>query len=587
MIKKICIENVKGFGTRKCFNLNIYPNKPNILVAPNGFGKSSLTAAFNSLNANRIDLHKNHRHKEDENNQAFLSIEYENNGSIDTLDADESSNNINSIFDIFVINNKVEAKAKNMRLPGGGTRAVASMEIKPIILIKTIPDRTSISYSVTSARSILSNNKTVLPNIATLFNENKLLEKLSQDFTILDKSRNITPQRKVNDLLEQISSKTGSVAEILLWLETEKLTDFQDIEYISYLAQMIHEYPSFEYNLTESYLVAIQISNVYDSDKDSFKKTCKYKMYEIEKQGYEDIFSFFKSTWKNIRPTVKDGSLILSLPKAHHISNGQRDVWTFIALLQKAKNHFKKDQCILVIDEVFDYLDDANLTAVQFYISNFINDLKSEGKKFYPLILTHLNPMYFKNFTFQNQHVYYLDNQNSTVNENMKKLIINRKKFEEIHDGIKEDKLSKYFLYYEPESLDLTDKFSKYRLHTNWGISTDFYDFVLNQVNEYLNDRPFCAFSVCCGVRIKIEEKTYSLIEDSEVQSNFLLEHGTKKKLEYVQENGIDVSDIYFLLGVIYNDGMHWKNNYDNVSPIVSKLKNLTIKNMIEKVFEE
>lgn len=587
MIKTICIENVKGFGTRKCFNLNIYPNKPSILVAPNGFGKSSLTAAFNSLNANRIDLHKSLRHQDDESNQPSLSIEYDDNGTNVTLNANESSNDISSVFDIFVINNKVEAKANNIRLPGGGSRAVASMEIKPIILIKTIPDRTSINYTSTSARSVLSNNKTVLPNITTLFNENKFLEKLSQGFTILDRSRNITPQRKVDDLLEQISLKTGTTSEILLWLENEKLIDFQDIEYISDVAKMVYEYQSFDYNLIESYLVAIQISNIYSSDKDSFKKMCKYKIYELEKQGYEDIFSFFKSTWKNIRPTVKDGSLILSLPKAHHISNGQRDVWTFIALLQKAKNQFKKDHCILVIDEVFDYLDDANLTAVQFYISNLIKDLKSEGKKFYPLILTHLNPMYFKNFTFQNQHVYYLDNQNATIDENMKKLIINRKKFEEIHDGIKEDKLSKYFLHYEPEACDLTDKFSEYNLHTNWGVSNDFYDFVLNQVNEYLNDRAFCAFSVCCGVRIKIEEKTYSLIEDPVVQSNFLVEHGTKKKLEYVQENGINVSDIYFLLGVIYNDGMHWKNNYDNVSPIVSKLKNLTIKNMIEKVFEE
>lgn len=586
MIKKICIENVKGFGIRKCFDLNIYPNKPNILVAPNGFGKSSLTTAFNSLNNNRIDLHKNHRYEEDESKQPFLSIEYEQNGTTVTLSANESSNTISGIFDIFVINNKVEAKANNMRLPSGGSRAVASMEIKPIVLIQTIPQRANISYSVTSARLILSENKTVLPNIAILFNENKFLEKLSQDFTILDRSRNITPQRKVNNLLELISLRTGSVTEILLWLENEKLTDLQDIEYISDIAQMVYEYSSFDYNLTESYLVAIQVSNVYNSDKDTFKKTCKYKLYEIEKKGYEDIFGFFKSTWKNIRPTVKDGSLILSLPKVHQISNGQRDVWTFIALLQKAKNHFKKDHCILIIDEVFDYLDDANLTAVQFYISNLIKDLKNEGKNFYPLILTHLNPVYFKNFTFQNQHVYYLDNQNTAINENMKKLIINRKKFEEIHDEIKVDKLSKYFLHYEPESLDLTNKFSEYRLHINWGISSNFYHFVLNQVNEYLNDRAFCAFSVCCGVRIKIEEKTYLSIEDPEIRTNFLIEHGTKKKLEYVQEKGIDVSDIYFLLGVIYNDGLHWKNNYDNVSPIISKLNNLTIKNMIKKVFE-
>jgi len=587
MIKTICIENVKGFGNRKCFDLNIYPNKPSILVAPNGFGKSSLTTAFNSLNGNRIDLHKNHRYQENETNQPFLSIKYDDNGSTSTLCADESSNHISAVFDIFVINNKVEAKAKNMRLPGGASRAVASMEINPIVLIQTIPPRVTISYSITSSRTILSNNKTVLPNIENLFSSNKFLEKLSQNFTILDRSRNITPQRKVDSLLEIISSRSGTVSEILRWIENEKLSELQNIEYISDIAQIVHEYQFFTYSLCESYLVAIQISNIYNFDKDTFKKACKYKIYEIEKKGYEDIFSFFKSTWKNIRPTVKDGSLLLSLPKAHHISNGQRDVWTFIALLQKAKNHFKKDHCILIIDEVFDYLDDANLTAVQFYISNLINDLKSDGKKFYPLILTHLNPMYFRNFTFNNQHVYYLDNQNTTINQHMKKLIINRKKFEEVNAGIKEDKLSKYFLHFEPESLDLVDKFTEYSLQTNWGLSTAFYDFVLNQVNDYINDRSYCAFSVCCGVRVKIESKTYSLISDPTIKNDFLFEHGTKKKLQYAQDKGIEVSDIYFLLGVIYNDGMHWKNNYDNVSPIVSKLNNLTIKNMIKKVFEE
>ena len=31
---------------------------------------------------------------------------------------------------------------------------------------------------------------------------------------------------------------------------------------------------------------------------------------------------------------------------------------------------------------------------------------------------------------------------------------------------------------------------------------------------------------------------------------------------------------------------MHWKNNYDNVTPIVTKLTNLTIKQMIKEVFE-
>ena len=55
MIKIIEIENIKGIH-RKTFNLDIFPNKPSLLVAPNGFGKSSLATAFKSMNNRRIIL---------------------------------------------------------------------------------------------------------------------------------------------------------------------------------------------------------------------------------------------------------------------------------------------------------------------------------------------------------------------------------------------------------------------------------------------------------------------------------------------------------------------------------------------------
>ena len=52
MIKSIHIKNVKGIQDKK-FELNIYPNKPSILVAPNGFGKSSFAIAFEAITKNR------------------------------------------------------------------------------------------------------------------------------------------------------------------------------------------------------------------------------------------------------------------------------------------------------------------------------------------------------------------------------------------------------------------------------------------------------------------------------------------------------------------------------------------------------
>ena len=47
-INQVEITNVKGIGN-KSFQLDLNPNKANILVAPNGCGKSSFALAFDRL----------------------------------------------------------------------------------------------------------------------------------------------------------------------------------------------------------------------------------------------------------------------------------------------------------------------------------------------------------------------------------------------------------------------------------------------------------------------------------------------------------------------------------------------------------
>lgn len=67
-----------------------------------------------------------------------------------------------------------------------------------------------------------------------------------------------------------------------------------------------------------------------------------------------------------------------------------------------------KDNNILIIDEVFDYLDDANIMAAQFYITDLIKQLKGVGKNIFPIILSHLNPDYYnQHYSFKDLKVYY------------------------------------------------------------------------------------------------------------------------------------------------------------------------------------
>ena len=583
MIKTICIENVKGFGERRCFSLDIIPNKPSILVAPNGFGKSSLTAAFNCLNANRMLLDKDHYHQDNETNLPFLSIEYKrDDGIYEILTADKDSNQISDVFDIFIINSKVEPKAKTMRFPGGASRAVASMEIAPIILVKTIPARANIEYNVTSERREFGSSGKILPNIGFIFNDKKFMSELAEKYIDLDRAGNQTVQKKITLFKDAVNSQMGTAEEIKSWIETYKFDELRAIPYLSVIAQFVQNYESFVFQEVDSYLIALQISNLYLKDKHKFKATCAYKKYELEKEGYIEIFSFFNATWKDVKPQEVGGSLILSIPKIQYISNGQRDVLTFIALLQQAKNKFFKNNCILIIDEVFDYLDDANLIAVQYYITQFIDNLKAEGKKFYPLILTHLNPYYFHSYAFseKNRKVYFLNTSLITTNTNMRKLIEKR---EDI--TIKEE-VAKYFLHYHDQTINIREEFRALSLKETWGDVSVFNDFIWNEVKKYIQNEPYCPFSVSIGLRKKIEENIFVQLNMADLKIEFISKHGTPEKLDFAEDNGITIPEIYYLLGVIYNEVAHLKNYVQNNSPLINKLENLTIKSMIKKVFE-
>ena len=76
MLKIIKIENIKGISHKR-FELDILPNKPSLLVAPNGLGKSSFAVAFNEMNNRRINLTEDNLHHANAALQPSIYIEYE------------------------------------------------------------------------------------------------------------------------------------------------------------------------------------------------------------------------------------------------------------------------------------------------------------------------------------------------------------------------------------------------------------------------------------------------------------------------------------------------------------------------------
>lgn len=67
-INKITIENVRGIDKLE-LNDKFYPNKPIFIVAPNGYGKTSIAKAFNSINKNKMQLDKDCIYNNDEKKQ--------------------------------------------------------------------------------------------------------------------------------------------------------------------------------------------------------------------------------------------------------------------------------------------------------------------------------------------------------------------------------------------------------------------------------------------------------------------------------------------------------------------------------------
>lgn len=576
-IHRVKVENVKG---AKCKDIkaDIFANKPSLLVAPNGFGKSSITAAFSSLNQSRLKLDEENFHEGKPHHKPSIIIEATDaSGNKITLCADENKNEIHSHFDVFVINSRLQAKATKRNL-GGFTTASASMEVREVVLIDKIPKTIHFGYSIAKARKTFGNNGKCLPSVDCALNNFAAIEKILERIGLMGKISGVRIKDKLAEIIGEINQQCGSTESVLDWIDKNVKVRIEEINPISEIADIICAHVPEINDRVTALLSSYQICNMCAENPKLFKDACEYALFVQEKDVYKNLISSFDTTWKSIQPREVKGQLIVKFPEALHISNGQRDSLVFAAMMQRIKIKIAKKNAIVIIDEVFDYLDDANLTAVQYYISNLIDEAKKEGKRIYPLIFTHLNPLYFKNYAFQDQKVYFIDKRTPKINEHLQRLIQKRDE-PSIKSGIE-----RHHLHFCPTDNDLQNEFKALGLKQTWGKSDVFRAYTEAEWNKYRagNDE-YDPFAVCCYVRVKIEEVVYKKITDPTQQSRFIDENGTKKKLLFAKSQGANVPEVCFLLGVIYNEGLHIKSHADNSSPIVAKLEHIIIRKMTEE----
>jgi hypothetical protein len=581
-IKSIEITNVKGISN-ETFQLDLNPNKPSILVAPNGFGKSSFGIGFNSLGRDKINLDEKHNHNNDSSNLPEIKINIQDSACQSILIANSTSNSISEVFDVFVINSQLMSKATKMRI-GSNVIVKSSLEISPTVLVPTIPKKIEFGYHFADAKRSFGSNGKILQDISSMIYCAPAIWQVVTEVP-LHKFNQVKVLKSINGAKDEINDLEGTADQIRNWLNTHKIGDYSSISELEQLASIINSYdfPFLELSI-DSYLAALQFIELFKQLGNDFKKAVNYLFYLDEKSFYEKILADFNTTRYQIKPKEdKKSGLIVEWPKAHEISNGQRDVLSFITLLMKAKRGFKKQNCILIIDEIFDYLDDANLISFQYFITDMIEEMKKSGKNFFPILMTHLDPMYFNHFCF-NRHklkVCYLKPVPQTANPNLLKLIRNRE------DSSIEASTDVHYFHFHPDSVNLSTEFTALGLPSTWGDSTRFHQMITGETQKFLNDQDdYDPLAICFGVRVRIEELLHNKILDPNHRQEFIDKHGTKKKMEYCEEIGIEVPEIYYLLGIIYNDRLHWRNGIDIVKPIALKLENITIKKMIKEIFQ-
>jgi SHS2 domain-containing protein len=577
-IKTITIKNVRGINL-KTVTLNMIPNKPSILVAPNGTGKSSFAFAFQWLNRFRIKLNEEDAYNNDVNNKPELIIETdEANNNI--YKANENQNEISKKFGVFVINNSLKAISPGIK--DGISMGKSRITVPDIELIGKIPNSINIVDDFNDVYNLRELPVGLFPKANTIFSDNHIMDKLDLS-SIKCGNRDIT---KIVQAINTIKGYNDTIENCHNKIMEGLYDNLYEIPSIKYVSDILKELTTD--NELKCLLKSIRIVTYSYRNPKNLKTRIEYAKYKINESKIREVFNTMKQTWRGIKPHIKEDRMLLSIGDAQRISNGERDTLTFIAMLIQAETSFTKKDNILIIDEVFDYMDDANLVAAQHYINKFVSKLKDEGKNIYPIILSHINPTYYKTFAFKDMKVYYLNKiPYPHASDNMLKLIRRREDLEK-EDKEKANLISKYMLhFYNSYDYDMTDIIQIY--DPKWGDVHLFKSYCKNHLEKYISNEEFDALAVCVALREIIEEYCYNKLVNDEHKRCFLDNiHGTGNKINYVENLGIICPETFHILGLIYNDPLHAtnKNNIDLRQTLYSRLENNTIKGIIEEIYQ-
>lgn len=598
-ISEIRVKNIKGFGgTSQPIKVNILPNKVNLLVAPNGWGKSSLTTAFESLRSNKIDVEKENKYKQDETLDSELTIVYDGT----SYKANSQKNEINNLFLCKVIHCDLYPKVVTHNM-GAYSSSRGYLDIKDIEICR-IPKRVELTYKFSSEKASFGTNGKILNNLTDYLRDRNNLSLFCQKGTISSIIK--MDGKKVSALVNNIKADLNSMSGTQDIIKRKvNASIFSDINAVGAYAYLKRTFCNGKTDI-DAFTDIFQITSFYKQNKTNINAFFKYDEYIKFKAEIDKNISDLNSTWKEIKTKEKEGKLIVEFPFADVISNGQRDILTFIVRLLVFKAGLRPNKSyFLLIDEVFDYLDDANVLAAQYYLTNLIKYAKKINSTLIVGIFTHLDPKHFRSYTFSKKmlKVSYLKDVTAQASTEMKTFIAFRQGLNHKDEGNEKQlwiALSKYCFHYHPdlpnvkyELSEINKTRSKNKIKESWGEGTNLLDYLLGELNKYLSDQSlYDPYAVSLAIRIATEKRVYDSLDNEADKKEFVnnRDKGIQDKMEFAEGKGKMIPDAYYILSLIHGESDHIgfdeNTKQFNEKPVIYKLNNIVVKHMVAELFD-
>ena len=154
--------------------------------------------------------------------------------------------------------------------------------------------------------------------------------------------------------------------------------------------------------------------------------------------------------------------------------------------------------------------------------------------------------------------------------------------------------LSNYLFHYNPTDYNCSAQIAGNQhphnaAKTTWGEKSVFYTYLIKEVNKYLSGQDYEPYAVAFAIRIRIEKIAYDSIANPVIKSDFLSKNDSYAKIKVCTDNNIKVPTFYMMVLAIGNESAHLKminGNYEE-KEMVFKLRNLSVKRIIEQVFDK